>query len=126
MLYRGDDIGALSSEAMRKLRSKLQIIFQDPYASLNPRWKVADVAGAVVAVDEDHAVLRVVDDVDDLLGEQADVQRVQDGAVGRHREVQLEVALVVPGERGNPLALLHAQAADELGKKGIVRADSSE
>ena len=45
------------------------------------------------AVDEDDAVLGVVDDVDDLLGEQADVQRVQHGAVGGHRHVELEVAL---------------------------------
>ncbi len=45
VLYRGDDIGALSNERMRKLRSKLQIIFQDPYASLNPKMRI----GAVLA-----------------------------------------------------------------------------
>jgi flavin-binding protein dodecin len=64
------------------------------------------------AVDEDHAVARVVDDVDDLLGEQADVQRVQDGAVGRHREVELEVALRVPREGRHPVAALHAEALE--------------
>jgi peptide/nickel transport system ATP-binding protein len=45
VLYRGDDIGKLSGERMRKLRSKLQIIFQDPYASLNPKMRI----GAVLA-----------------------------------------------------------------------------
>ena len=45
VLYRGDDIGGLSGERMRKLRSKLQIIFQDPYASLNPRMRVQDIIG---------------------------------------------------------------------------------
>ena len=45
VLYRGDDIGTLSNERMRKLRSKLQIIFQDPYASLNPKMRI----GAVLA-----------------------------------------------------------------------------
>ena len=64
------------------------------------------------AVDEDHAVSRVVDDVDDLLGEQADVQRVQDGAVGGHRHVELEVALGVPGERRHPVAALHPEALE--------------
>ena len=64
------------------------------------------------AVDEDDAVLGVVDDVDDLLGEQADVQRVQHGAVGGHREVELEVALRVPGEGRDALAALHAEALE--------------
>ncbi|TMH07834.1 MAG: ATP-binding cassette domain-containing protein, partial [Betaproteobacteria bacterium] len=30
VLYKGEDLGALSAERMRRLRSKLQIIFQDP------------------------------------------------------------------------------------------------
>jgi peptide/nickel transport system ATP-binding protein len=29
----------------RKLRRRIQMIFQDPYASLNPRWKVEDIVG---------------------------------------------------------------------------------
>ena len=43
VLYRGDDIGTLSGERMRKLRSKLQIIFQDPYASLNPKMRISAI-----------------------------------------------------------------------------------
>jgi hypothetical protein len=62
------------------------------------------------AVDEDDAVAGVVDDVDDLLGEQADVQRVQDGAVGGDREVQLEVALRVPAEGRHPVPGLDPEA----------------
>ncbi len=60
-------------------------------------------------VDEDDAVLGVVDDVGELLGEQADVERVQHRTDARHRHVQLEVALVVPRERANAIALSHAQ-----------------
>jgi peptide/nickel transport system ATP-binding protein len=36
--------GFRSSDA-RTLRKRMQMIFQDPYASLNPRWKVADIVG---------------------------------------------------------------------------------
>jgi len=43
VLYRGDDLAALSGERMRKLRSKLQIIFQDPYASLNPKMRISAI-----------------------------------------------------------------------------------
>jgi peptide/nickel transport system ATP-binding protein len=51
MLYRGDnvatdaatDLAALSQAQYRPLRSEIQIIFQDPYASLNPRMRIAQV-----------------------------------------------------------------------------------
>ena len=33
----------MNSQRGRALRQKLQMIFQDPYASLNPRWRVADI-----------------------------------------------------------------------------------
>jgi len=54
VLYRGDDIGALSSEAMRKLRSKLQIIFQDPYASLNPKMRIGAILGEALSTHGLH------------------------------------------------------------------------
>jgi peptide/nickel transport system ATP-binding protein len=40
IIYKGTDITNLSTKAMRRLRKDIQIIFQDPYASLNPRLTV--------------------------------------------------------------------------------------
>jgi peptide/nickel transport system ATP-binding protein len=41
--FEGRDIGGLSRVEMAPLRRRLQMIFQDPYASLNPRWRVRDI-----------------------------------------------------------------------------------
>ena len=43
VLFEGQDILQLSKEQMRKLRRQMQIIFQDPYASLNPRKSVYEL-----------------------------------------------------------------------------------
>ncbi len=43
--YNGEDITTYSSSQMRRLRRDLQIIFQDPYGSLNPRMKVESIIG---------------------------------------------------------------------------------
>jgi peptide/nickel transport system ATP-binding protein len=39
----GHDLREMNSASGRSLRQKRQMIFQDPYASLNPRWRVADI-----------------------------------------------------------------------------------
>jgi len=45
ILYQGQDLATLSRRAMRQQRRQLQIIFQDPYASLNPRMTVGQIIG---------------------------------------------------------------------------------
>jgi oligopeptide transport system ATP-binding protein len=45
VLYKGVDLAHLSRAAMREQRKYLQIIFQDPYASLNPRMNVGQILG---------------------------------------------------------------------------------
>jgi len=43
--FEGRDITALAGEELRRLRRKMQIIFQDPYSSLNPRMRVREIVG---------------------------------------------------------------------------------
>ncbi|MFA7613593.1 MAG: ABC transporter ATP-binding protein [Candidatus Caldatribacteriota bacterium] len=43
IIYKGQDITKASAEQMRQLRKQMQIIFQDPYSSLNPRMTVTEI-----------------------------------------------------------------------------------
>ncbi|HEV7796518.1 MAG TPA: ATP-binding cassette domain-containing protein [Pyrinomonadaceae bacterium] len=45
VLYRNRDLAQLSTKEMRQHRRHLQIVFQDPYASLNPRMTVGQIVG---------------------------------------------------------------------------------
>jgi oligopeptide transport system ATP-binding protein len=50
--FDGRDILGLSGEGMRGLRRAMQIVFQDPYASLNPRMTVGEIVGEPLALHE--------------------------------------------------------------------------
>jgi len=50
VLFDGKDLVKLSGEPLRKMRRNMQMIFQDPYASLNPRMTVGDIIGEPLEV----------------------------------------------------------------------------
>ncbi|HEX5888880.1 MAG TPA: dipeptide ABC transporter ATP-binding protein [Pyrinomonadaceae bacterium] len=43
IIFEGQDVLSLDKKQLRQLRREMQIIFQDPYASLNPRMKIGDI-----------------------------------------------------------------------------------
>jgi oligopeptide transport system ATP-binding protein len=45
IFYKGEDIAKLSGRALRAVRRNIQMVFQDPYTSLNPRMTVGDIIG---------------------------------------------------------------------------------
>jgi len=53
--FDGTDLGSLGGEALRKLRRKMQIIFQDPYGSLDPRMTVGSIVSEPI---ETHNLAR--------------------------------------------------------------------
>ena len=55
VLFDGNDVLALGREEMRRLRREMQIIFQDPFASLNPRMTVGAIVGETLAI---HKIAR--------------------------------------------------------------------
>ncbi len=50
VFFQDQDISSLEPEAMRRLRKKMQIIFQDPFSSLNPRKTVGQIVGEPLLV----------------------------------------------------------------------------
>jgi oligopeptide/dipeptide ABC transporter ATP-binding protein len=48
--FDGQELLSLSSEKLRRLRREMQIIFQDPYSSLNPRMKVGEIIAEPLAI----------------------------------------------------------------------------
>ena len=51
ILFEGEDIARIDDKQMIKLRPKMQIVFQDPYASLNPRMTIKDIVGEPMLVN---------------------------------------------------------------------------
>jgi oligopeptide transport system ATP-binding protein len=50
IVFEGRDITHTGREAMRPIRRRMQMVYQDPYGSLNPRMKVRDIIGEPLAV----------------------------------------------------------------------------
>ncbi|TYT22491.1 ABC transporter ATP-binding protein [Dictyoglomus thermophilum] len=55
IIFDGIDITKLSNKDLRKIRKDMQIIFQDPYSSLNPRMTVSEIIGEPLEV---HGIVR--------------------------------------------------------------------
>lgn len=52
ILFEGEDISRLEGDALRKRRRKFQMIFQDPYGSLNPRMTVSQSIGEAIDIHQ--------------------------------------------------------------------------
>lgn len=50
VVFDGTDLSALSRKELRKARADLQMVFQDPFSSLNPGWKVRDIVAEPMRV----------------------------------------------------------------------------
>ncbi|WP_194897588.1 ABC transporter ATP-binding protein [Catenulispora pinisilvae] len=71
MVFEGRDITSLSQGAFRPLRSDIQMVFQDPQSSLNPRHTVGTIVGAPFHIQDlnpPQGVKRAVQDLLELVG----------------------------------------------------------
>ncbi len=134
ILFDGSDISGLSAAEMRRARARMQVVFQDPFDSVNPRWIIGDILGEPLEVQglSDRAerrrraadALRLVDLDPSLLGRTprglgaSTLQRVSvaRALVSRPDFVVLDepTSVLAPRARSSLIALL-ARLQAELG-----------
>ena len=67
VIFDGKNLIDMKGEVLRKMRAKMQPIFQDPFASLNPRMNVGDIIGEPLEVHNLAKGKELIDEVNDLL-----------------------------------------------------------
>jgi len=65
--FEGNDISKLGRNALRPIRQRMQMVFQDPYSSLNPRRRVADLLAEPLKVHGRHSRSEIDDRVAELM-----------------------------------------------------------
>ena len=73
-VFDGTDLTALSEQQMRRQRTDMQMIFQDPISSLNPRRRIGDVVAEPLKVWGPHDADQQVQMVEELFIEEALIQ----------------------------------------------------
>lgn len=67
VLFEGQDLAGMTDKDLRGLRQRLQMIFQDPYASLNPRWTISRIIGEPLRVHRINSGMSNLERVEQLL-----------------------------------------------------------
>jgi oligopeptide transport system ATP-binding protein len=78
ILFEGRDLGGLRKQELRALRKKMQIIFQDPFASLNPRMRIEDIVTEPLVIHglaKDHELPQRAATLLEKVGLSADAMR---------------------------------------------------
>jgi peptide/nickel transport system ATP-binding protein len=79
--FLGEDITGVQGEELRRLRRHMQLVFQDPYASLNPRQTVLEIVAEPLVV---HGLARKPADVEDRVVELLELCGLPADAAKRH------------------------------------------
>lgn len=67
VLYRGEDIFKLKKKALKRFRQKVQIIFQDPLASLNPKMRIKDILSEPLIIHKKTPKNKIMQKIEELL-----------------------------------------------------------
>lgn len=84
-----------SLTALRALRRKLQVVFQDPYDSLDPRWTVADILAEAMDTKPDR---KRITELLSLVGLSADTARAKPRALSAGSQQRVNIARAIAAE----------------------------
>src|SRR5215212_9676771 len=98
VLFEGEDLSAMDRTQLRARRRKVQIIFQDPYNSLNPRMTI-----------------------EDIIGEALDIHELVESSSARHKRV-MELLRAVGLDRAYAQRYPHEFSGGQRQRIGIARA----
>jgi peptide/nickel transport system ATP-binding protein len=81
IIFKGNDITQVKGEHLRSLRRDMQLVFQDPYASLNPRMKILDLVAEPLVV---HGIVKHPKDAADRVAELLELVGLPKDAMDRY------------------------------------------
>src|SRR5258708_56909 len=81
IFFQGEDIVAANARRMRELRRDMQIVFQDPFGSLDPRFRVLDIVAEPLVVHARHSRAELRNRAADLMA----AVGLDESALGRYR-----------------------------------------
>jgi peptide/nickel transport system ATP-binding protein len=127
IFFKGKDLTKLSTEEMRTLRRKMQIIFQDPYESLNPRMSIFDIVSEPLHIQEAaeteqeliDKVNKVMEDMDLIPPEEFLYRFPHELSGGQRQRIAIARAFALEPEfivADEPLSMLDASIRTEVSK----------
>ena len=97
VFFENNDIADLNMKGLREYRKRMQIVFQDPFGSLNPRMTVSDIVGEGLIIMGEHRVKSRVEELLEIVGlsKEAATRYPHEFSGGQRQRIGIARALAV-------------------------------